>query len=142
MTILAQTLEAVLVAIALAHLAWGLKLRWPAADEAGLVATVIGFKGAKVMPGFGACLLVAVALGIVALLVVLERLRPSLLEQLALFAASAVFLARGVAAWTPAWRRLTPQQPFARLDERLYGPLCLALGGGLIAVAVSFGDGR
>jgi hypothetical protein len=136
MTILAQTLEAVLIAIALLHLAWGLKLRWPAADERALTATVIGFRGATAMPGLGPCMLVAVALTVVAVLVALDRIRPSGPEHLALIGAAAVFLARGVAAWTPAWRRLTPQQPFARLDERIYGPLCLAIGAGLVAVAL------
>lgn len=136
MILLAQILETVLIAIALLHLAWGFKLRWPAADERALVATVIGFRGATVMPPFMSCLLVAIALTVVALLVVLDRVRPSGLEHFALFGAAAVFLARGVAAWTPAWRRLTPQQPFARLDAGFYGPLCLAIGAGLIAVAL------
>jgi hypothetical protein len=30
---------------------------------------------------------------------------------------------------------MAPQQPFARLDPLVYGPLCLALGAGLVFIA-------
>ena len=36
----------------------------------------------------------------------------------------------------PFWRRLTPEMPFARLDLRYYSPLCLALGAGLVVLAL------
>jgi hypothetical protein len=51
------------------------------------------------------------------------------------FAAGAVFLGRGLAAYIPAWRRVTPEQPFARLDQIAYGPLCLALGAGFLLLS-------
>ncbi len=48
-----------------------------------------------------------------------------------------VFLGRGVAGFTPAWRRHTPEQPFATLDIRYYSPLCLAIGLGFAALAIT-----
>ena len=86
------------------------------------------------MPGFLPSAAVAAALVAVAGLVVLSGMTAMPLARLALLAASAVFLGRGIAPWIPAWRRLTPQQPFARLDRRLYGPLCLLIGAGLLLI--------
>ncbi|MBI5942071.1 MAG: DUF3995 domain-containing protein [Caulobacterales bacterium] len=136
MIIVAPLVIIVLLAIAGLHLAWGLDLRWPVADEAGLAATVIGIKGVTRMPELIPCLVVAAALLTVAALAWQQMRTPSLLGQLALFAAATVFLLRGVAVWTPFWRALTPQQPFARLDVVLYGLLCIALGAGLVFIAL------
>jgi hypothetical protein len=41
-----------------------------------------------------------------------------------------LFLARGVAGYHPAWRRIHPVEPFAGLDRSLYSPLCLFIGAG------------
>ena len=49
---------------------------------------------------------------------------------------SLIFLARGVAAFLPAWRRLTPEPAFARMDRKLYGPLCTALGIGYLILTI------
>jgi uncharacterized membrane protein len=134
--IIVALLTAVLMGIALLHLAWGLGVRWPVKDEAALAATVIGFRGQTRMPAFLPCLAVAIALAAVTTLVFWQAQSPALLPRTGLLAATAVFLARGVAAYVPAWRRLTPQEPFARLDRTLYGPLCLLLAAGLAVVAL------
>ena len=136
MTIVAPAVIVTLTAIALLHLAWGLGLPWPAADETQRVATVIGMRGVTRMPGLVPCLGVCVALLTVAALAWRQVKAPGLLPQLAVLAAAAVFLVRGVAVWTPFWRALTPQQPFARLDVLVYGPLCMALGAGLVVIAL------
>jgi hypothetical protein len=52
---------------------------------------------------------------------------------------TALFLTRGVAGYVPAWRRLYPVQPFARLDRTLYSPLCLVLGTGFLALTLKQG---
>ena len=39
-----------------------------------------------------------------------------------------VFLGRGVAGFTPKWRALTPEEPFATFDKKVYSPLCLMIG--------------
>ena len=134
MILIALVLIAVLLGIALLHLAWGLGLPWPGPNETARVATVIGIRGQTRMPGFLPSAAVAAALVAVAGLVVLSGMTAMPLARLALLAASAVFLGRGIAPWIPAWRRLTPQQPFARLDRRLYGPLCLLIGAGLLLI--------
>jgi hypothetical protein len=54
----------------------------------------------------------------------------------AAFFIALVFLGRGIAGFTSAWRRLTPEMPFARLDVRYYSPLCLVLGAGFIVLAL------
>ena len=48
-----------------------------------------------------------------------------------------VFLGRGIAGFTPWWRRLAPEQPFARLDVRYYSPLCLLIGLGFAVLAIT-----
>lgn len=136
MIIVAPLVITVLLAIAGLHLAWGLGVLWPVTNETQLVATVIGMKGVARMPGLIPCLMVVAALLTVAGLAWWQVKAPGWLPQLALLAAAAVFLVRGVAVWTPFWRALTPQQPFARLDVTLYGPLCLALGAGLVFIAL------
>ncbi|MCF8505936.1 MAG: DUF3995 domain-containing protein [Caulobacter sp.] len=136
MSIVAPTVIVTLAAIALLHLAWGLGLPWPGADEAQRVATVIGMRGVTRMPSLIPCLVVCVALLAVAALAWWQVKAPGLLPQLALLAAACVFLVRGAAVWTPFWRALAPQQPFARLDMLVYGPLCLALGAGLVFIAL------
>ena len=59
-----------------------------------------------------------------------------MLPALAGLAVALVFLGRGVAGFTPAWRRHTPEQPFATLDVRYYSPLCLAIGIGFAALTI------
>nr|WP_287328705.1 DUF3995 domain-containing protein [Mesorhizobium sp.] len=48
-----------------------------------------------------------------------------------------VFLGRGIAGFTPWWRRLAPEQPFARLDVGYYSPLCLVVGLGFAVLAIT-----
>lgn len=136
MNVVAPLVIAVLLAIAGLHLSWGLGVLWPVANETRLVATVIGIRGVTRMPDLIPCLVVAAALLTVAALAWWQVKAPGWLPQLALLAAACVFVARGVAVWTPFWRALTPQQPFARLDVVLYGPLCIALGAGLVFIAL------
>lgn len=125
MTLLALILTAVLVALAALHVAWGIGFWFPIRDEAGLARAVVGAPGRDRMPGAAACGIVAVALLAAASVLWWD---PGLLRTLAVLGAGLVFVLRGLAAWHPAWRRLVPQQPFATLDRRVYGPLCLALG--------------
>jgi hypothetical protein len=48
-----------------------------------------------------------------------------------------VFLGRGIAGFTPWWRRLAPELPFARLDTSLYSPLCLLIGLSFAILAIT-----
>ncbi len=49
-------------------------------------------------------------------------------------AIAAVFLARGVAGYLPAWRRGHALEPFATWDRRFYAPLCLLVAAGYAAL--------
>ena len=139
MMLLAAVLALVLMAIAALHAYWGLGGVWPGADAASCARTVVGFTSATSMPG--PSLAVAAALcfsAIVALVLggIIASPFPFFILGPAALAITLVFLGRGIAGFTPAWRRLTPEQPFATLDVRYYSPLCLAIGAGLALLAI------
>lgn len=123
--IIASLLSVVLLALAVLHVMWGIGYWFPIEDEAQLVRAVAGFPDAEEMPGAVPCSLVAVALFMA---VTCLWWSPGPFRFLALAVIGTVFVARGVAAFTPVWRKLTPVEPFATLDRKYYGPLCLALG--------------
>lgn len=140
MSILALCLALPLIAIATLHAYWAIGGIWPGTDAASCARAVVGFKGAGAMPPPAAGFAVAVVCIVMALVALAlggwyaEPIEPVQLAGMALFAGS-VLLARGLLGFTPWWRRLTPLQPFARLDTRFYSPLCLALGAGFLALA-------
>lgn len=140
MTLIALAMTAVLTLVAGLHVYWGIGGVWPGSDRLTLARSVVGFRGVKVMPSASASLAVAACL-------VLAALWPSALaglfatpfEPAGLVAGSVllalVFLGRGLAGYLPAWRRLTPEEPFATNDRRWFSPLCLALGAGFLFLA-------
>lgn len=143
MTALALLLAVLLLAIAALHLAWAAGSSFPAASERELVRMVVGFKGQEHMPPPAAAVLVAAALAFSAYVgLALASLSAWPLWDWSLTSLGMilafVFLARGVAAYLPAWRARVPQQPFARLDRRYYGPLCLVIGAGFILLATGY----
>ena len=130
-----------LLGIGLLHALWGLGVTWPRQDQASLAGAVVGRRGLKRMPPPLSCFIVAAALVIAALwplasIGALPTLLPPSLHRLLGWVFCLVFIARGIAAYLPAWRRLVPVEPFARLDRTLYGPLCLALGVGFLVLLV------
>jgi hypothetical protein len=137
--LLAIVLWAVLAAIAVLHAAWGLGSHWPCKSEASLVATAGGTQGATRMYPPSACFTVAALLAGVSTWPLfaaglLPAAWPDWLTRLAGAGIAAVFVARGIAGYVPAWRRLHSAEPFATLDRRLYAPLCFALGAGFIVI--------
>ena len=134
MIMLAMVLTVVLAAIAALHVYWGFGGVWPGRDAADCASRTGGFRGARTMPGPAACFAVAAALAIAALIPILLIWQFGMLAMLAGLAVALVFLGRGIAGFTPAWRRLTPEEPFATLDVRSYSPLCLAIGAGFVAL--------
>ncbi len=131
MTALASSITGVLTTAALLHLAWAIGYWTPIRDEALLAKAVVGTHGITEMPGPVSCALVALALAFTA---VLPHRADFPLHDLLMPAITAVFLLRGLAAYTPAWRRLAPEEPFATLDRRYYAPLCLMLGIGYLGL--------
>lgn len=128
MTWLAVLLTLALGAIALLHLAWALGFWWPIADEAELARTVVGAKDIDQMPGAVACSFVVVALMTAAIWPWYMAEGSAPFGRAGGWAIGAVFVLRGVVAFSPQWQRKTPEHPFTRLDRRFYAPLCLGLG--------------
>ncbi len=139
--LLAVLLWVVLASIATLHAVWGLGWHWPCDSEESLARTVVGWPGTKRMPSAVSCFTVAALLSVVSLWPLfaagfLQEAWPRWLTLLAGAAIAAVFVGRGAAGYIPAWRRMHSQEPFARLDRRLYSPLCLFIGAGFLVILV------
>ncbi len=141
MSMIATAAASVLFVIAALHAYWGMGGVWPGVDAQSCSRTVTGFPGRNKMPGAAASFAVVAALALAALVALTQggliaTPLPPVLTLLATLGAMAVFLGRGIAGFTPAWRRLTPEMPFARLDVILYSPLCLTIGAAFAILAV------
>ena len=121
---------AIVLVISGLHLAWAAKFWWPIAGEKQLARAVAGFPEIDRMPSPAACFRVAFALLCVALLLLLKILQttPHPIVTILLLGAGLVFLGRGAIGFTPFWARITPEQPFRKLDMKFYSPLCVAIG--------------
>jgi len=125
MTVLAFIASSVLIVIAAVHLLWALGYWWPIKDETELARTVFGAKNIDKMPGAIACSLVVVALLFAA---AWPWFPNTALKTAGLFVIALVFQIRAVAAYSPMMKRATPEQPFRKLDEKYFAPLCIGLG--------------
>lgn len=131
-------LTALLAAIAVVHALWGMGSSFPAADRDSLALLAIGQRR---VPDAAACFVVASAVAAMAALpsVVLgwiELPRPFVqLAKLGCWAAAAVFAARGIAGYLPAFDRIFPLEPFHTMNRVAYSPLCLVLAALFVAVA-------
>ena len=142
MILLASTLSLVLLVITTLHVYWGIGGIWPGSDAASCARAVVGFRGVQEMPSPAASFAVAACLALATLWpLALEGVFASPFPKQGLAATALliglVFLGRGIAGFTPWWRRLAPEQPFARLDQRLYSPLCLLIGAGFAILAIT-----
>ena len=133
-------LTAILAAIAVVHALWGWGISFPAADRDALALLVIGQR--QVPPPL-ACFVVAAGVAAMAALppVALggvELPRPLVqLAKLGCWAGAAIFAARGVAGYFPAFERIFPLEPFQTMNRVAYSPLCLLLA--LLFVVVARG---
>lgn len=138
---IAGAIAAVLVLIGGVHLLWGLRIWWPMGDEARLVAVAFGAKNATQMPSAAACYGVVALMALGAIWVLMLAgwvvVLPAWLVTVGGVGMGAVFVARGAAAYTAAFARITPQPAFRRMDRRIYGPLCLVLGIGILNLSLS-----
>jgi hypothetical protein len=140
--LLALLLSLTVSAIAVLHASWGLGGHWPAASAQRLAKAAVGTRGIHAMPGALACFVVAALLAAVALWPLcaarlLPEAWPRWLTLLSGAGISAVFLGRGVAGYSQAWRRRFCEQPFARLDRLVYSPLCILLGAGFLTLLIA-----
>ncbi|MEM6382878.1 MAG: DUF3995 domain-containing protein [Pseudomonadota bacterium] len=142
MIALANVIALLLMAIALLHLHWALGGKWPGTDETSLSHTVFGQNGVDAMPDQS---LTAVVSGLIALAALwplvwvgpLALPLPDWFVGLGMVVLTLVFLGRGVAGYLPAVTNRHAQQPFARLNARLYSPLITAIGVGLFTLLVA-----
>lgn len=125
MTLFALLASAGLVVIAAIHLVWALGIWWPLNDEAALARAVVGTKGITKMPGAVACSLVVVAMLFAA---AWPWFPASPFKAFGLFIIALVFQLRAILAYAPFMKRACPEQPFRRLDETYYAPLCIFFG--------------
>ena len=141
MTAMALLLSLAVFAIALLHASWGLGSHWPAASAEHLAKAAVGTPNVRRMPGPSACFGVAVLLAAVAswplfAVGILAEAWPHWLLLLAGAGIAAVFLGRGLAGFTAAWRRRFSEQPFASLDRAVYSLMCLLLAAGYLALLI------
>jgi hypothetical protein len=141
MIVVGTVLAAVLAALAGIHLYWAVGGVWPGTDQKSCARAVAGFRGIDRMPPPAAGMAVALALFAAAGLALVlsggpESTPASSLILLLGVGVAIVFLGRGIAGFTPAWRRLTPEMPFARNDVRWFSPLCLAIGAGFVLLTI------
>jgi hypothetical protein len=140
--LIAIALSATVYVLAIAHAYWGFGGFRPAANPERLAKAVVGAPGIRRMPPPASCFAVAALLAGVAswplfAAGLLAEAWPRWLTLLAGAGIAALFLGRGIAGTTQAWRRRFPEQPFAALDRRYYSPLCLALGAGFLALLLT-----
>lgn len=132
---LALPVALVLIATALLHALWALRIWWPIPEEARLARSVVGTRGITHMPGMAltwavAALMLLGGLWPLALAGILPLPLPGWLLRLGGWIMTAIFLLRGLASWGP-W----PAEPeFTRLNRRGFGPLILALGLAMLAL--------
>lgn len=133
--LLAVVLFGVVGALSLIHVRWGRGSHWPEASEEMLARAVVG-DGRRRMPSPLACFAVAVVLALVAAwpLAMLGHATEMPVRQVSMVI-SGVFVARGIAGYTPRWRQYFHDQPFTARDRKYYSPLCLVLGLGYAAYA-------
>src|SRR5690606_14671964 len=111
-----------LLALAIANFVWSLGGTWPIRNRDLLVRTVSGRPGRAKMPSRWLSLLLALFMlgaGIAALALADDSAGGVPLDIVGL-ALAALFLARGGAGYTHAWRRTFTAEPFATLDRRTY----------------------
>jgi len=125
-----------LLAISIVHMAWAFGATYPVKDEKMLARTVAGFKDIEKMPprlaSFAVSLL-SFAAGIWAL--ALTDPSPSPLLTAGGILLALAFLGRGIIGYSKRWRELTPEEPFASLDKKIYSPLFIFIGTGFLTLS-------
>ncbi|KRA66232.1 hypothetical protein ASD79_02825 [Caulobacter sp. Root655] len=133
---LAVLLAATLLALAGIHLYWAFGGRWPGHDEASMVEHVVGRTRGMRAPSLLSGLVVALALATGGALV-LATLAPTAWDgwpKAARWVLFAVFAGRGLVTYAPPVFRYAEGTPFATLNRRAYGPLCLAIALGILVL--------
>lgn len=134
---MAVLLAGALFALAGIHLYWAFGGLWPGHDEASLVEQVVGRTRGMRAPSRVSGVAVALALATGGLLVAATLAPPTPWDRLAWvgrWGLLSVFLGRGLATYVSSVFRYADGTPFASLNRRAYGPLCLAIALGLLTL--------
>jgi len=124
-----------MLAIAMVHFIWAFGFNWPVKDEKALARTVAGFKGIEKMPP--RLLSAAVAIGVLfagVWVLAMADPQPSFILSFGGAIIALGFFARGVIGYSKKWHEITPEQPFRKLDKKIYSPLCLFIGVGIFVL--------
>jgi hypothetical protein len=125
----AVTASTGLLTLAALHAAWGAGSAWPFPDRAALADAVIG---ARDVPAPVACFAVSGALAAASALIAGRPAQQPRLRRVGVGGVVTVLAVRGALGLTGRTRLVSPSSRsarFARLDRRVYSPLCLALAG-------------
>lgn len=123
-----------LLAITMAHALWAFGSTWPAGDAAILARTISGTE--RMQPRWMSLLvgLLTLVSGLWAL--ALSDPSSDLVLRLGGALFTLVYLGRGIAGFLPSWQASHSEQPFARMNTKLYSPLCLGLALGFAYLTV------
>lgn len=127
-----------LLTVSMAHFLWSFGRTWPIREEKLLAQTVVGTAGIERMPSRWLSLAVAIftlAVGLLALSLA-DHTSGGLGLSLLGLPFAAIFLGRGIIGYTHGWAAKTPEPNFRLNDRRVYSPLCLAIGAGLLALVI------
>ena len=127
-----------LLAIAIACFLWALGRTWPLRDNHVLAQAITGRPGKTGLPSrwlFLLASLLALAAGVTALSLADHDAGGATLTAIGA-ALGLLFLARGVAGYTPGWRRTYAAEPFATLDRKTYSPVALFVGAGFLLLVL------
>ena len=143
--LIAIVLAVILTVLGLLYGLWATGSTFPAGSEEKLARMVVGRRAVRTMPSRSACLFVALCLFAAAVLaLMLGRIVPMpvfggakwVMALIGGFAAM-MFLGRGVLGVLPAYERAAPEQPFLRLNRRIYSPLSFLIGVGFVLLTLS-----
>ncbi|MFD1936755.1 DUF3995 domain-containing protein [Nonomuraea mangrovi] len=128
-----------LAAVGGLHAVWAFS-PWPATDRTTLAKVVLGDEG-EGFPWGPACIAMAAVLGSAGYVVavrsgLLPPVGPAQLYTAGAWVIAAVLLARGAVFPAVVTLRGTWSQEFRTWDLKVYAPVCLALGGLTLAVAL------
>lgn len=115
------------------HFYWAAGGMWPARDEQSLARTVIGGNGIAGMPDRRLTIVVASCIALAAVWPMLwlgwiVTPAPDWLLTAGMAVLSIVFIARGIAGFVPAVKKMNSEEPFATLNARYFSPLIVLLG--------------
>ena len=123
------------------HLYWGFGGLWPGRDEESLTKAVVGRNGITEMPPKAITLLVSACLFLASIwpliwISLIETPLPYAVREIGMIGLIVVFLARGIAAYVPNFRRKFSELPFANYNRQYYAPLCFMVG--MFSAAIFF----